>query len=201
LNLFVPFSDRSRSWEPKAQQLRNLLRLRADDILDPFELAPKVGLTLMEVFNIPVDDDLRAYLLDGAGGHWSAGVHATPLPDGTYLCILNPTHDLRRQRISLMEEISHVFLRHKPTTVQDLGGGLSNRDFLKAQEEEAYGVGAAAIMPWATFFHDLKDGMSVEEIAEKYNISTALVIYRISTTGATNLHRSRQKIRRVRRTG
>lgn len=199
--MFLPFSARSQSWEPKAQRLRNLLRLRSDDILDPFELAPKVGLTLMEVFDIPVDDDLRAYLLDGAGGHWSAGVHATPLPDGTYLCILNPTHDARRQRISLMEEISHVFLRHTPTTVRDVGGGLSSRDFLKSQEEEAYGVGAAAIMPWTAFFHDLNDGMSVEKIADKYRISTALVVYRISITGATNLHRSRQKIRRVRRAG
>jgi hypothetical protein len=160
-----------------------------------------VGLTLMEVSDIPLDDDLRAYLLDGAGAHWSAGVHATPLPDGTYLCILNPTHDVRRQRISLMEEISHVFLRHPPTTVRDLGGGLSSRDFLKSQEEEAYGVGAAAIMPWTSFFHDLNDGMAVDEIAEKYRISTALVVYRISITGATNLHRSRQKIRRVRRAG
>jgi hypothetical protein len=199
--LFLPFSSRSQSWEPKAQQLRDLLRLRPDDLLDPFELAPIVGLTLMDLSSIPVDDDLRDYLLDGAGDHWSAGVHATPLPDGTYLCILNPSHDIRRQRITLMEEISHVFLQHKPTSVRDLGGGLSSRDFLKSQEEEAYGVGAAAIMPWTTFFHDLDGGMSVEEIADKYRISTPLVVYRISITGATNLHRSRQKTRRVRRAG
>jgi uncharacterized protein DUF955 len=198
--LFLPFSGRSRTWEPKAQQLRALLHLRVEDILDPFELAPKVGLTLMDVSEIPAGDELRSYLLDGAGSHWSAGVHATPLPDGTYLCILNPTHDPRRKRISLMEEVSHVFLRHKPTTVRNVGGGLSSRDFLKSQEEEAYGVGAAAIMPWA-FFHDLNDGMSVEEIAAKYGVSTALVVYRISITGATNLHKSRQKNRLPRRAG
>lgn len=199
--MFLPFSPRSRLWEPKAQHLRSLLHLQPEDLLDPFALAPLVGLTLMHVTNIPVDDELRAYLLDGAGSHWSAGVHATPLPDGTYLCILNPTHDLHRQRISLMEEISHVFLRHRPTTVRDMGAGLSARDFLQSQEEEAYGVGAAAIMPWASFFHDLNNGLSVEEIAGKYMISTALVIYRISITGATNLHRSRQKIRRAQRAG
>jgi Mor family transcriptional regulator len=199
--LFLPFSARARTWEPKAQQLRGLLRLHADDILDPFKLAPKVGLTLMDVSDVPIEGELRSYLLDGAGSHWSAGVHAAPLPDGTYLCILNPTHDLRRRRITLMEEISHVFLRHSPTTVRDVGGGLSSRDFLKSQEEEAYGVGAAAIMPWASFFHDLNAGMSVEEIATKYGVSTALVVYRISITGATNLHRSRQRIRRPKRAG
>lgn len=199
--MFLPFSERSRAWEPKAQRLRGLLHLSAEEILDPFELAPNVGLTLMDVLDVPIGEELRSYLLDGAGGHWSAGVHATPLPDGTYLCILNPTHDLRRRRITLMEEVSHVFLRHRPTTVRNVGGGLSSRDFLKSQEEEAYGVGAAAIMPWSSFFHDLNAGMSVEEIATKYGISTALVVYGISITGATNLHRSRQRIRRTRRVG
>jgi hypothetical protein len=181
--------------------LRRLLRLDAEDILDPFELAPRVGLTLMDVLDVPIAEELRSYLLDGAGGHWSAGVHATPLPDGTFLCILNPTHDLRRQRITLMEEISHVFLRHRPTAVRDIGGGLSSRDFLKSQEEEAYGVGAAAIMPWSSFFHDLNAGAPVEEIAAKYGISAALVVYRIRITGATNLHRSRQRTHRTRRAG
>jgi hypothetical protein len=201
VKLFLPFSERARTWEPKAQQLRSLLRLRTEDILDPFELAPRVGLTLMDVFEVPIEDELRSYLLDGAGSNWSAGVYPTPLPDGTYLCILNPTHDLRRRRITLMEEIAHVFSRHRPTTVRDIGGGLSSRDYDASQEHEAYGIGAAAIMPWASFFHDLNDGMSVEEIATKYGISTALVVYRISITGATNLHRSRQKNHRTRRTG
>lgn len=199
--MFLPFSVRGRAWEPKAMQLRGLLSLQAEDILDPFCLAPKVGLTLIDVSQVPLDDELRTYLLDGAGGQWSAGVHATPLPDGTYLCILNPTHDIRRRRITLMEEISHVFLRHRPTTVRDLGGGLSNRNFLKSQEEEAYGVGAAAIMPWASFFHDLNRGISVDEISAKYHVSTALVVYRISITGAKNLHLARRKGSKSRRVG
>ncbi len=188
-------------WEPKARQLRALLRLGAEDILDPFQLAPEVGLTLMDVSDVPVGDELRRYLLDGAASHWSAGVHPTPLPDGTYLCILNPTHDIRRKRITLMEEISHVFLRHKPTAVRNIGGGLSSRDYDSSEEQEAYGVGAAAIMPWASFFHDLDNAMSVEEIALKYGVSNPLVVYRISITGATNLHRSRQKARRTLRAG
>jgi len=199
--MFLPFSDRSRRWEPKAQRLRGLLRLRAEDILDPFELAPKVGLTLMAFSEVPIENDLHTYLLDGAGDHWSAGVYGETLPDGTYLCILNPVHDIRRRRITLMEEISHIFLQHRPTTVRNIGAGLSSRDYLQSEEEEAYGVGAAAIMPWTSFFHDLNEGLAVEEIAEKYGVSTALVTYRISITGATNLHRSRQKARRSRRAG
>ena len=199
--MFLPFSARARAWEPKAEQLRALLRLRAEDVLNPFDLAPKVGLTLVQIDEIPVEEELRSYLLDGAGDHWSAGVYPIPLPDGTYLCILNPTHDLRRQRITLMEECSHIFLQHRPTKVRDVGGGLSTRDYDALQEQEAYGVGAAAIMPWTSFYHDLDARMSVEEIATKYRISTELAAYRIKITGAMNLYRSRQKARTSRRAG
>jgi len=110
--LFLPFSARAREWEPKAQQLRALLKLRADDVLNPFDLALKVGLTLMQFDEIPIDGGLRSYLLDGTGDHWSAGVYPIPLPDKTYLCILNPTHDPRRQRITLMGGV----LAHFPSS-------------------------------------------------------------------------------------
>jgi len=56
-------------------------------------------------------------------------------------------------------------------------------------------------MPWPSFFHDLNDGTSLEEIAGKYGISTALVTYRITITGATNLYRSRHKTKSSRRAG
>ena len=155
----------------------------------------------MNFEEIPIDKEMRSYLLNGAGDHWSAGVHSVPLEDGTYICILNPTHDVRRQRISLMEECSHIFLRHRPTSVRSISEGLSTRDFNSSQEQEAYGVGAAAIMPWATFFHDLDGGMSVVDIASKYKISTELAAYRIKITGATNLYRSRQNAKASRRAG
>jgi hypothetical protein len=201
MNLFQPFSTRARPWELKARELRALIRLRPEDILDPYALAPKVGLTLMDLADVPIGPALRAHLIDGAADHWSGGVYATPLPDSTFLCILNPTHDIRRRRITLMEEISHVFLSHAPTGVRDLGGGLSVRDYDLSQEQEAYGVGAAALMPWAAFFDDLNGGTSIEVVARKYDVSTALVTYRISITGATNLYRARQSARVSRRTG
>jgi IrrE N-terminal-like domain len=199
--LFQPFSTRARPWELKARELRSLIHLRPEDILDPYALAPEVGLTLMDLADVPIGRALRAHLLDGAADHWSGGVYATPLPDGTFLCILNPTHDIRRRRITLMEEISHVFLRHAPTGVRELGGGLSVRDYDSSQEQEAYGVGAAALIPWASFFDDLNNGNSIEVIALKHGVSTALVTYRISITGATNLYRARQKAKMPRRTG
>ncbi|MGH9344238.1 MAG: hypothetical protein ACRD19_10805 [Terriglobia bacterium] len=67
-------------------------------MLDPYTLAPKVGLTVM------AGDDALAlltrevanYLRTEASSHWSGGVLPWPLPDGSYLCILNPAHPPRR---------------------------------------------------------------------------------------------------------
>ena len=92
-----------------------------------------------------------------------------------------------------MEEITHVFMRHVPTGVCQLVGGLAVRDYDQAQEQEAYGIGAAALLPWAAFFRELDVGIPIEAIAVKYGVSTALVKYRISITGATNLHRARMR--------
>jgi len=54
-------------------------------------------------------------------------------------------------------------------------------------------------MPWTSLFHDLDEGMAIEEIAKKYKVSTELAAYRIKITGAINLYRSRQKARTSRR--
>ena len=193
--MFQPFSKRAQPWEISGRRLRGLLHLREDQILDPYLLAPRVGLTLMHFDDVAVPDDIRHHLLNGASDNWSGGVYATPLPDGTFLCILNPNHDIRRRRITLMEEVSHVFLEHSPTGVRLLGGGLAARDYDEAQEKEAYGVGAAALLPWASFFGDLNRGLSAEEIAIKYGVSVRLVRYRLQITGASNLYRARQSAR------
>jgi hypothetical protein len=69
------------------------------------------------------------------------------------------------------------------------------RGFDQGQEDEAYGVGAAALLPWKTFFHGLNDGRSANELAEEYDVTMDLVTYRIKITGAYPLYRSRQRLK------
>ena len=158
-------------------------------------------MTLMDVSDVPAERNILDHLLDGAADQWSGGVYARPLPDGTYLCILNPTHPITRRRITLMEEISHVFLKHAPTGLKSVSPGICVRDYDPEQEREAYGVGAAAIIPWASLFQDLNRSSSVSFIAKKYAISEPLVNYRIGITGATNLYKARQRARGLKRVG
>lgn len=194
----LPFSQRSRVWEPKARSLRALGGASDGGALDPWRLAPKVGLTVLEADAeclAKLDPASRSHLIGEGGRCWSGGVLPIPLPDGTRLCLLNGAHSRRRNRITLMEEIAHIHLRHAPTQMVMSAGRLSVRDYDHRQEAEAYGVGAAALLPWEAFFRGMNLGRTAEELAEEYEVSTQLVEYRIKITGATRLYNARQRTR------
>jgi len=95
--------------------------------------------------------------------------------------------------MTLMEEIAHVHLRHVPTGLVRSADGLRMRDYNKAQEEEAFGVGAAALMPWEAFFRALNGGRTIRYLAETYELSEQLITYRVKITGAYKLYSARQR--------
>lgn len=197
---FVPFSKRGKEWEPIAISLRRLACVRDGDNVDPELLAGIVGLCLIDAHHAleQFSQSDRDHLLVGARGRWSGGVFPKPLPDGRLICILNPTHPRRRNRVTLMEEIVHVHRNHVPTGLRDIAPGVRVRDYNERQETEAYGIGAAVLLPWSSFYHALDSGQSIKEIAERYDVTAQLVEYRIKITGATNLYRSRRQSSPVR---
>jgi hypothetical protein len=67
-----------------------------------------------------------------------------------------------------MEEITHNFLNHKPTKVTLRGGAVEVRDFDSAREAEAYGTGAAALIPWTLLFSFLNQGINIPDLAERF---------------------------------
>jgi hypothetical protein len=191
--VFLPFSPRAKKWEPNALALRSLLQLTPSERLDPWKLAPKVGLTILDDKRCRalLEQTLNRPLNSGNKFGWSGGVYPKPLPDGTLLCILNPSHSYRRNKITLMEEIAHVSLNHRPTRLILAADGLHVRDYNSAQEQEAFGVGAAALMPWGALFRSLNSGTTVEELADHYDVTPDLIQYRIKITGAYRLHCAR----------
>ena len=84
---------------------------------------------------------------------------------------------------TLMEEISHVFLGHKPSRLaietRDKQGNTLARDYNAEVEEEAYSTGAAALVPYAGLKRFVELGRTSAEIARHYKVSRALVEYRI----------------------
>jgi hypothetical protein len=190
----LPFSAASKIWEPFAQELRSLAGLHESERLCPFALAPKVGLVLVDGHEAigKLDQKDRSHLQGAGRTEWSGGVCPKPLPDGTFLCIVNPFHSERRNKITLMEEIVHIFRRHTPTQMRCNGNGVSVRGYNKETEAEAYGIGAAALLPWSEFFRALNSGSPASKIAEDFEVTDQLVEYRIKITGAYNVYRKRQ---------
>lgn len=194
--MFLPFSQRGKDWEPKALALRRLASIGSDGLLDPWALAPEVGLLVVDAADgllESLDAGHRAHLLDNAGNKWSGGVLPIALPNGMRICILNPTHSHARNKITLMEEIAHVHLAHRPSQLVFNEDKLQVRDFNDAQEAEAYGVGAAALLPWHSFFHCVNEGNTYREIAELYEVTEQLARYRVNITGADRLYKARQR--------
>jgi len=89
-----------------------------------------------------------------------------------------------------MEEIAHVFLGHKPNRLAALGGnptvregaGISARDYNRADEEAAYAIGAAALVPYTALRRMVAAGRTSTEIARRFGVSRQLAEYRIKVT-------------------
>ena len=140
----------------------------------------------------------RAHLLGAAADDWSGGACSQPLPNGWRIVILNPVHGSQRNRATLMEEVAHVFLGHKPNRLAIITGDdrpghspakpnqsrsrMVARDYNQADEEAAYAVGAAVLVPYAALRRLVVSGRSADEIARHFRVSRQLAEYRIKVT-------------------
>lgn len=165
--------------------LREFARVKPDLSLNPFDLAQFANLMVVEFEQLKgLSERARQHLLGPASESWSGG--ACSLPDGMKLVILNPNHGPARTKATLMEEICHVFLAHQPNRLsvvtKDERGKVMNRDYRQADEEEAYGVGAAALVPYATLKKLLLQGKTSRAIGLHFRVSRELVEYRMKVT-------------------
>ena len=191
----LPRSEKRKQYELCALGLRDFAGVGADQPLDPFALAQFARLLVVDFDQIRgLSDESRAHLLGEAVDHWSGGACSRPLPNGWRIVILNPAHGPQRNRATLMEEISHVFLGHQAnrlaavvddrTPAPESPGAkkILARDYNQADEEAAYAVGAAALVPFSALRQLVSAGRSAEEIARRFRVSRQLVEYRIKVT-------------------
>jgi hypothetical protein len=167
--------------ERQGQTLRGRLRLAAREPLDPFKLAGLMRARVYspyDVLNFPLTDLDQLLAVDPSS--WSAG--SVRLPDGGIAIVLNPVHADTRKRASLMEELSHIYLRHKPSQII-INDHLAIRTFNKTQETQSYWVGAAALVPKCVLEHALARGIAKETVAHELGVSLSLVGFRENVTG------------------
>ena|ERR1035437_937925 len=184
-----PPTPKGRHHELRARGLREFAGLyRDDERLDPFALArfAKLFVASFDEIEPLLSEETRAHLIGGGKDLWSGGAASQTLPNGKRLIILNPTHSRNRQNATLMEEVCHVFLGHKPSRLaienRNQGGKVIARDYNHSIEEEAYSTGAAALIPYTALKRMVGEGKTSAEIARHFNVSRALVEYRIKVS-------------------
>ena len=92
-----------------------------------------------------------------------------------------------------MEEIAHRHMKHRPSRIVVDSSDVRARDFDKACEREAFGIGADALLPWPHYFELLNNGNSAASMAEHFDVSTQLIEYRIKIACASNLYWVRRR--------
>lgn len=185
----LPPTRKGRSYEIHAIGLREFAGLRKDDErLNPFELARYAKLLVASFEQIEpfLTEETKEHLLGKGKDKWSGGACSQPLPDGKKLIVLNPTHTKNRQNATLMEEICHVFLGHKPSRLavkrRNKDGEIVARDYNAVIEEQAYSIGAAALVPYSALKRFVEEGKTSRQIAEHFNVSYQLIEYRIKVS-------------------
>ena len=181
----LPPTFKGRQYEIRALGLRDFAGLRREDEpLDPFELAFFAKLMVISFEEIQgLSEQTREHLLGSGVNDWSGGTSSRALPNGWRLVILNPKHGKARNNATLMEEVCHVFLGHKANRLsvvaQNKQGKTVARDYNEADEEAAYAVGAAALVPYAGLRGLMRRGKSSIEMARHFNVSRELIEYRL----------------------
>jgi uncharacterized protein DUF955 len=185
-----PPTEKRKQFELRALALRDFANVAPDEALDPFALAEFARLLVVDFDQIKgLSDESREHLLGPGTNQWSGGACSQPLPNGWRLVILNPAHGTHRNRATLMEEISHVFLGHTANRLavavdekKGSGNRVLARDYNKADEEAAYAIGSAALVPYTALRKLVLDGRTSDQIARRFRVSRQLVEYRIKVT-------------------
>ena len=189
----LPPGDKWRQFELHALGFRDFARVRAGAPLNPFRLAKFAGLLVVDFEQVKgLDPQAREHLLGAASEQWSGGACSLPLPDGRRIVILNPNHGPARTNATLMEEISHVFLGHKPSRLKVVAetenGQTVSREYRRSDEEQAYATGAAALVPFSALKKLIHDGERSQQIAAHFRVSRDLVEYRLKVTRLWRLY-------------
>lgn len=168
-----------RHFEQKALEIRRFAGAAPAERLDPQGLAEIINLRVVSLSAIEgLSDQAREHLR--SSGQWS-GAATEMLPDGSRIIIINDGQSPARQAATLMEEICHTLLGHQPSSIRT--GDDAGRSYKRQIEEEAYGVGAAALVPYQALAEMLIAGKTVRTIAGHFGVTPSLVEYRMKVLG------------------
>ncbi|CAN5901299.1 MAG: ImmA/IrrE family metallo-endopeptidase [Gemmatimonadetes bacterium] len=188
---FLPFTPRGRETELTAIRVKRTLHLGAYSSVDPFAILGRIPARLLTPADFAGCSRETIDSLFGARGNCVSAIGYGKSPaTGEWLIWVNGSHHIHRQRASLIEEIVHILLDHPKTLLPVASRQPNSRTYDRVVEDEAYNVGAACIIPYRDLFYGIKERPeTVEQIAGRYNVSSAYVRYRIKRAGLANVYK------------
>lgn len=178
-DMLPPVGGKFREIERKAIGVRCFAGAGQSARLDPYALAALLNLRIVSLADLDqLPEEARNHLAQS--DEWSAGTTGL-LPDGSRVIVINEKQSAGRRAATLMEEICHTLLGHDPSSIS--GNGAGGRSYDVSIEEEAYAVGAAALLPYRALTQCLSEGYPVDQIAKRYGVTKALVEYRMRVLG------------------
>ena len=168
--------------EEIAKAFRKSLNLEASAPLD----ALKVRIRGVESIGIDaidcLDEQDRNYLIGAASSEWSAMSIPIDIDEEEWVILRNRAHPEVRQRVTYLEECWHIMLGHRLTKIAKISDAYG-RTFEDTEEDEAYYLAAASLLPQDSVKNAVKKKIPAAELAEKYGVSEQLVEYRIKRLG------------------
>lgn len=173
-------ADYREKWriENEAAAARSAVGLDQLDVLDPSLLVAHLGAEVFHLRDLVDDDEVALRRARRIGFDGAASRHPET---GRPVIIINCGKPIRRRMATLMEELAHLLLQHEPCRIAlDPKLGIVRRSFDRSQENEAYDLGAAMLLPKQRIQRDVKEQeLLIGEIADAHGCSEQLVIYRI----------------------
>lgn len=163
--------------ERTAAAIRARVGLDQFEVLDPNLIVDDVDACVFHLSDL-ITDSVALRRARKIGFDGASFIH----PDtGHSVIILNCGRPIRRRMATLMEELAHLLLQHAPSRIaRDPELGVLRRSFDRAQENEAYDLGAALLLPKERIQRDVKiEKVTADEIADAHKCSVPLVEYRI----------------------
>ncbi len=126
-----------------------------------------------------------------ARGEWSAMSVPLDPENENWAVLLNDSHQIERQRVTVLEEFWHILLGHKLTKIARIAEAYG-RTYDKTEEHDAYYLASATLLPKSSMIEAVKTKLSSERVAKAFGTSSELVDYRIKRLGLWREHTGKQ---------
>ena len=115
-----------------------------------------------------------------------------PPIDGRTVVVYNPLSSIGRRNSDVAHELAHILLGHELSRIETIGEST----FLSCdpqQEEEAGWLAGCLLLPRELLLWEVRRGRCAAAIAEKYEVSEDMAVYRIRVTGVLRQTRQRRR--------